>query len=357
MRIAIIAHANHPIIEPYEGGLEMITALMVDTLRNKGHEVDLFALASSSEKLKPVALNDQDYNWQPAELGTEAFNMAVASYYSLAFLKIKEGNYDIVHNNSLHYLPIILGNSLEVPFVTSFHTPIFPEISYALNALKSQRQYFSAVSKSLCNLYAEYGECEVVYNGIAIDKWDFENDPGDYYFWYGRICPEKATHTAIKAARNLGKKIYLAGPKSNMEYYSNKIVPMIDNEDVVYLGHLNQKEISQWLKNARALLFTSTWDEPYGLTIAESLASGTPVVSWNKGAAPEILTNKTGRVVAPFNMNEFQIALKEVENLDRKDCRRRALEFCSVEKMVNGYLDLYTRILKPKNSINLEEVC
>jgi glycosyltransferase involved in cell wall biosynthesis len=357
MKIAILAHANHPIQEPYEGGLEMITALIVKALRKEGHQVDLFALGSSARNLAPVALNDPNYNWNPAELGTEAFNMNVASYYSLAFLKIKDGNYDLVHNNSLHYLPIILGNSLDIPFLTSFHTPVFPEISYALNALRSPQQYFSAVSKSLCKLYAEFGKCDVVYNGIDIDKWEFANNPSDYYFWYGRICPEKGTHTAIEAATKLGKKIYLAGPKSNMEYYINEVAPLINNQNVVYLGHLNQVEVNQWLKNARALLFTSTWDEPYGLTIAESLASGTPVVSWNKGAAPEILTNKTGRVVAPFNMVEFQNALIEIEKLDRRDCRVRAIEFCSVEKMVNGYLDLYTRMLKPKNSLNLQEVC
>jgi len=357
MKIAIVAHANHPIVEPYAGGLEMITALLVNALRSAGHEVDLYALESSADNLKPVALNDPNFKWEKTDPGNETFNMSVASFYSLAFLKIKEGNYDIVHNNSLHYLPIILGNKLDTPFLTSFHTPVFPEIKYALKALKSQEQYFSAVSQSLCNLYTEYGDCEVVYNGINIDDWEFGNSPQDYYFWYGRICPEKGTHTAIKAAVQNGRKIYIAGPKSNIKYYEENVAPLINNENVVYLGHLNQQEINSWLKNAKAMLFTSTWDEPYGLTIAESLASGTPVVSWNKGAAPEILTNKTGRVVAPFNIDEFQIALSEVENLDRKDCRLRAIEFCSVEKMLNGYLQLYNKILKRENDKKLRVVC
>ncbi|WP_143960510.1 glycosyltransferase [Litoribacter populi] len=348
MKIAIIAHANFPIKEPYAGGLEMITYQLVVNLQKIGHQVDLYAHPDSDSSLPLVSLGDCNFpffeeEFQPDSMGL--FEQTMSAFYAKVCSKIKNGKYDLIHNHSLHYLPIILGEESEVPFITSFHTPVFTELNFALKTIQTRNQHFTAVSHKLAETYAEFVKCRVVYNGIDLGKWNLvDSNLGDYVFWYGRVCPEKGTHLAIEAARLLGKKILLAGPLSNLAYFHNKVENLIDDDQCVYLGHLNQDEVNKVLGMAEVMLFTSTWDEPYGLSIAESLACGTPVVSFDKGAAKEILTEKTGRIVKPFDIELYANAIEEASLLDRITCRKRAEEFCGVEKMMQGYLDLYNSL-------------
>ncbi len=348
MKIAIIAHHKFPLKEPYQGGLEMITHALIKELVQNGHEVDVYAKENSEcEGLHTPQLNSIIARKFFSKSGTEEIMECIA--YSKMFLKLDQMQYDIIHNHSLHYLPIILGNQLKTPFITSLHTPAFPEIQIALDCIsKDQKTYFTSVSSSLKNTYLQKlgVNSEVIYNGIATDKWSYDlENTKDYFFWYGRMCKEKAPDMAIHVAKKAKIKLLLAGPGEHSDYFQENIKPYLDNDDIKFLGHLSQLEINEYLKYAQALLFTSIWEEPYGLTIAESLACGTPVVSWALGAAPELLTEQTGLLIDEIDIEAMASILHEIQTLDRWACRERAEQFCEIRTMVEAYENYYNTIL------------
>lgn len=356
MKIAVIAHCLHPIKEPYQGGLEMVTYLLCRTLMERGHQVHLYGHRDSDTRFDVKAIpTDRLY---PSGLFSAMDSMHQNSTavremlaYSSVMQSIAEGDYDIVHNHSLHYIPILMGNSMQMPMVTSIHTPAFPFLQLGAYGVKdNERQIFTMVSKSLADTWANaIPTSEVVYNGIDVSKWEpVQNPTSDYVFWYGRICPEKGTDYAIKAALLAKVPIILAGPVSNQEYFDANVKPLLEQDGVNYIGHVNQKAIKPLLGNALAMLFTSTWEEPYGLTLAESLACGTPVVAFESGATCEVLTDSTGIVVAKYDVDGLASAIVSVLAIDRSACRKRAEQFCSHERMVDGYLDIYDRLLELK---------
>lgn len=354
MKIAIIGHINFPIAEPYAGGLEMITYNLVKKLELAGHEVVLYAHPDSASDLPIKNFNDihlPAFSIDYDNVDINLFNQTASTYYSRVMMDLLAEDYDIIHNHSLHYLPIILGEQLNTAFITTFHTPVFPELDFALRSIIKSNQHFTTVSKSLAKTYSHLINANVIYNGIILEDWTYNNSPDEYVFWYGRICPEKGTHLAIEAAKLIGKEIIIAGPISNSEYFDNQVKHLIDESKVRYIGHLKQAEINQVLQKAKVMLFTSTWDEPYGLAIAESLACGTPVISWDKGAAAEILDETCGVIIPSFDIEKYAAGILEAEILDRKSCRQRAEEFCGIDTMVSQYLEFYNKIIVPQDLI------
>ncbi|MGB3151277.1 MAG: glycosyltransferase, partial [Maribacter sp.] len=244
-------------------------------------------------------------------------------------------------------LPMLIGNFAVLPLITTIHTPIFEYLSLgAENRFPCDNHRFVMVSKSLRRTWNSIIEgAEVVYNGIDIRKWRFNADPeGDYLFWYGRICKEKGTHLAIEAAIKSQHKLILAGPISNDDYFNEYVSPLLTAGNIEYAGHLHQAQINDLLCNASAFLFTSTWSEPYGLTLAESLSCGTPVVAFDSGAAKEILTQDCGTIVEQGCLYKFIKAIYRTKKLNRHYCRLRAVNFCSHELMVDAYVRIYNEI-------------
>ncbi len=356
MKIALIAHCLHPIKEPFEGGLEMVTFLLCRSLVERGHEVHLYGHRESdpSFDIRPIPV-DRLYPSEllsaMAHMGQDATAVREILAYSSVMNEIAAGDYDIVHNHSLHYIPILIGNSLGIPMLTSIHTPAFPYLQLGAHGIKKNtQQTFTMVSKSLANTWEKIiPVATVVHNGIDLSKWKVCGSPtGKYLFWYGRICPEKGTDLAIKVAVRSDREIVLAGPISNRDYFDQQVAPLLEAKGVRYIGHRSQKEIMPILGNAALTLFTSTWEEPYGLTLAESLACGTPVLAFDGGATHEILTESTGVIVPKYDLEAMAAAIGQAEKLERSACRERAEKFCSHEIMVANYLEIYDRLLEHK---------
>ncbi|MCT8340980.1 glycosyltransferase [Flavobacteriaceae bacterium TK19130] len=349
MRIAIIAHSLYPIKEPYAGGLEMITYLLCKALKNRGHEIDLYAHRDSTKDVNLIPIDIDFSSSLDGKRGNDLDNdkNTYINYTKLLF-HLREMPYDIIHNHSLHHQPIILGNLMDKPFITSFHTPPFPNLKMALMAMRyNQHQQFTFVSESLQkNWNTLVEDSEVIYNGINLQEWPYSDSSNNYLFWYGRICPEKAPHLAMKAAIEANETLYMAGPISNQEYYDDEVEQLLQHEKIEYKGHLSQREISSVLRKAKAMICTSTWEEPYGLIYSESLASGTPVISHDVGAASEILTSQTSILTSPGNTAELVEAITKSKRLKRGACRKRAEAFCSYTTMVDGYEQLYEKLLK-----------
>ncbi|MGB3298078.1 MAG: glycosyltransferase, partial [Phormidesmis sp.] len=161
----------------------------------------------------------------------------------------------------------------------------------------------------------------------------------------GRFVPEKGPHLAIQAALKAGYSIEIAGPISNKTYFEESVLPLIDQKQVKYLGHLSHSEVKQALKRASVFINTPMWEEPYGIVYAEALASGAPVATFNRGAAAEILTDRCGVVVKERTVEALARGVVEAAKLSRHDCRDRAESFCHIDAMVEGYERLYQKLI------------
>lgn len=368
LRIAIIAHSLYPIAQPYAGGLEMITELICDELVAQGHEVLLYAHADSQTNatLVPFMTRTQFdalvYDNEHDSVGMSREELYQYLVYQQAMRDIisrdEQSMIDVVHNHSLHHIPMMMGQAFGARFFTTFHTPIFPQLRLALLTLRQGTQtQFTAISGHQQQLFAEFVPSHVVYNGIDVQSFDANTNPieDEIYFWYGRICVEKGTHLAMEYCKAAGKRLIIAGPKSNEEYFDEYVAPLLEEDKNAgslfdYVGHLSKDQINERLSQVTAMLFTSTWDEPYGLTLAESLACGTPVIGFDVGASAEIVTSSTGIIVPKMDKDAFIQAFADIKHISRAACRLRAEQFCSVATMVDGYLRLYEQALESGDS-------
>lgn len=271
-----------------------------------------------------------------------AFMAEHHAYLSL-MLKLAQsgsGEFDLVHNHSLHHLPVAMAPTLTIPMLTTLHTPPTPWLESALDVTKGTGTTFAAVSRHTAAAWRHMvDDIAVVPNGIDIRRWPMGRG-GPHLVWFGRITAEKGTHVAIAAARHAGMPLVLAGPVSDPKYFADKVAPQLDDE-VRYAGHLDQHSLAQLVGSACAALVTPMWDEPYGLVVAEAMACGTPVVAFARGGIPELVTVQSGRLVPPGDVSAMALAIPEAVTLSRRRVREHAGRRCSSTATVNGYLAMY----------------
>ena len=354
MRIAVIAHLKFPISQPYHGGLEMHTHIMVEGLMAAGHDVVLYALGNSDPRFNVIeppldaVTMDQGIDLFENEPGYSQHFVNRLHSYSWIMQELAYGDYDIVHNNSLHFLPPSQAHILTCPMVTVLHTPPFPSLQSGVILAKSYLgNHFISVSDSLGRNWSDYvPNYEVVYNGLRPEVWQYTaRATPKTAIWVGRFCPEKGAEYAIEAARLAGYHLKLIGSVYDQEYFDREIAPRL-GPDVEFVGHLDHAQLSREIGRAEVGLFTSTWDEPFGLVIIELLACGTPVVAFDSGAVGEILTPGCGVVVPKEDWLSMARAIPLAAGLRREECRRRAVEDFPVSRMIEEYERIYTKLLK-----------
>ncbi|MGW7317231.1 glycosyltransferase family 4 protein [Streptomyces sp. NPDC054865] len=350
LRVALIASARFPIREPFAGGLEAHTWWLAHALRKRGHDVELFAAPGSDPRLGASALPVRRMAFSDAARADASMPSAMWMEEHHAYLALMldlardgEHRFDVVHNNSLHYLPVAMASALRVPVVTTLHTPPTPWLESAIKAQDHCPVTFTAVSRFTAGAWqASVPAARVVRNGIDIDFWKSGPGGGDLV-WSGRLVPEKAPHLAIEAARSAGVPLRIAGPVSDRTYFQERIEPLLGG-DVRYVGHLDRLGLVELLGSAGAALVTPGWDEPYGLVVAEALACGTPVCGFDRGALSEILTLDCGLLAPPGDVEALAELIPRAMKLDRADARRRAEQFCSLDRTADAYTNLYEEV-------------
>lgn len=251
-------------------------------------------------------------------------------------------DYDIIHNHSLHHLPVAMGPAVDIPMVTTLHTPPTPWLESALTFAPATRCV--AVSQHTARSWSHVlGDIPVVHNGVELERWPL-GPGGDDLVWFGRFVAEKGAHLAIDAAHRAGKRLRLAGPVSDTAYFEQRIAPFL-GDMVRYEGHLHQHDLARLVGSCGATLVTPIWDEPYGLVVAESLACGTPVVSFARGGIPEIVGDEAGVLVPPGDIDALAEAIDTALVLDRAQVRRRAEKCCSVIAMIDRYMGIYADLV------------
>lgn len=334
MKIAILAPLRFPIAEPFAGGLEIHTYLLARGLAERGYEVTLFAHPESSSEFEVV----------PCQVTENAGFLTYSRAILAAVRKIAAGDFDVVHNNSIHFLPPMLALDLPFPMVTTLHTP--PYKSHRLTAGLTRRlrnHTYASISHFLGEQWAYLiKDYTVIHNGIGLMSWPFSAvAEAKTAVWYGRFTPEKGAEFAIAAARAAGYRLTLAGPVYDQQYFDEKVMPLLDDE-ITYVGHLSQLELAVLVGRSAVGVVTSVWNEPFGFAYVEMLACGTPVVGFRSGAAAEIVTEEVGILVNKYDVEALTQVLGEVEkSKDRRACRRRAETMFPVANMVDGYVKLY----------------
>jgi glycosyltransferase involved in cell wall biosynthesis len=266
------------------------------------------------------------------------------AYLTLMLRLSSRGEFDVVHNNSLHYLPIAMAETLPMPVVTTLHTPPTPWLESAIQAADPCPVSFVAVSAHTADAWRHaVPHPRTVHNGIDVDLWR-PGRGGGTLAWAGRFVPEKGAPYAIRAARLAGRPLRLAGPIPEPDYFDAEVAPLLGG-DIEYVGHLRDAELATLFGESSATLVTPCWDEPYGLVVAESLACGTPVCGFARGALPELITAECGRLVPGGDAHALAASVDAAVGLSRERARAHAVAHHSHEAMVDAYERLYQELI------------
>ena len=354
LKIAQIAPIWYDLPPEKYAGIERIAYYLTEGLVRRGHQVTLFATGNSKTSARLVSLRKRSLSEDNIPWSDTFWELEQLSF---AFRHWQE--FDIIHSH-IGLRALFFQDFVKRPVLHTFHNPIYSKrrvLPPSIQILNLHRKTTNAcfISKSEkklspVNLRADW----VVYNGIDANLFKFNQKPKDYLLWVGRVCDYKGIENAIDAAEKLNAKLLLAGKidAEKKEYFEEKIRPRLSKK-IRYLGEVGEKELVSLYQGARAFLYPIEWEEPFGLTMVEAQACGTPVVAFKRGSVPEVVRDgKTGFVV-PFldksgkkNIKGIIEAVKKTENIKRIDCRRWVEENFTIEKMVENYEKIYYQMAK-----------
>lgn len=335
MKIAILAPIAWRTPPRRYGPWEQVTSHLTEGLMKRGLDVTLFATADSQTRAKLRYITQTGYAEDPH------VDPKVEECLHISQMMEAAAEFDIIHNH-FDFLPLTYSRLIKTPIVTTIHGFSSPKI---LSVYKRYNECTHYVSISHSDRSPELTYVDTVYNGLDPEHFDFVNQPGEYLLYFGRIHPHKGAHSAIQVAKRTNLPLVIAGFIQDESYFSKHIRPYVDNEGVCYVGNVGPTERNRLLGNAIALLHLIEFDEPFGLSVAEAMFWGTPVIAINRGSMPELIRDgNTGYLVN--NTPEAIAALSQVEQISREDCSQWARSMFTTERMVDGYLNVYQKILR-----------
>ncbi|UWQ21319.1 glycosyltransferase [Jannaschia sp. W003] len=350
MRIAVVSHVRHPVAEPFMGGLEAHSFHLCRALEARGHEVTLFASGDSDPRfrIEPVlpVHYDRDFPWHHHH-GTEALNRHVDAGFSRAMRTVLDGDFDVVHNNSVHRYPPRLARQHRVPMLTSLHVPPFDALRRAVHSADAPWSRFAVTSEKQLGSWWPEGAPEaahVAHNGIDLDAWEFRPEGDGRAVWAGRILPNKGLHFAVTAAQFANMPLDIFGVVEDEQYFNALIRPYL-SKTIRYHGHVDAKTLARAVGGASVFVFTPLWDEPFGLAAVEAMACGVPVAAIDNGAVREIVGADAGRFARPNEPAALGIAMKKAARIDRAVPRARVEACYSLDRMVDRYEALYAECI------------
>jgi glycosyltransferase involved in cell wall biosynthesis len=340
MKIAQIAPLWERVPPPAYGGTEAVVSLLTEELVRRGHRVELFASGDSitSARLHAVyhrSLRTADDLQYPAPYEWVHAASAIAA-----------ADCDVVHNHAGE-LVMAMAELTRVPMLTTMHCLVTPDTRFVWERYRGAYVTISHAAYRAMPRFEQAQYLGVVYNAVDVDSFPFRARKDDYLLYLSRISPEKGTHLAIEVARRLGRRLIVAGKvdRADRRYFHEVVCPLLQHRNVEFVGEVTREQAKELFVAAEALLLPLQWEEPFGLVMAESMACGTPVVAFPRGAAPEIVRHG----VTGFLVDDLDAMVRAVYSLDRIDpaaCRRHVAERFDVGRMVDGYLRCYERLLE-----------
>lgn len=334
MKIAILSSIAWRTPPRKYGPWEQVTSNIAEGMVEKGVDVTLFATGDSITKGKLSSVNTHSYGED------RDIDPKVIECLHISNLMEQADKFDLIHNN-FDFLPLSYSRLIKTPMLTTIHGFSSSKILPVYKKYNPSTFYVS-ISNSDRNPELDY--IATVYNGINIKDFTYNHEPSDYLLFFGRIHPEKGVYESIQIAKKSKRKLLISGFIQDQEYFDARVKPFINESDITYVGNSGPVERNRLLGNACALLHPISFDEPFGMSVAESMVCGTPVIAYNRGSMPELIVDKkTGFLVD--TIEGAVDAIVNIENINRKDCKEWAISKFSKEKMVEGYLKVYHSIL------------
>jgi glycosyltransferase involved in cell wall biosynthesis len=295
----------------------------------------LFATGDSHTSGKLVAVCPHPYSEDPS------VNPKVAECLHIAEVFERCADFDLIHNH-FDFLPLTYSKLIDTPVLTTIHGFSSPSIVPVYEKYNG-RSHYVAISEADKSPALDY--IATIHHGIDIAQFSFSKTHGEYLLFFGRIHPEKGVYEAIQVAQRVGIKLIIAGIIQDQDYFDSRVEPYLDGDGVEYLGAVGTKQRSEVLSGALALLHLISFNEPFGLSLVESLACGTPVIAFGRGSIPEIVKHaETGYIVE--SVEHAVEAVAAVRSLDRSACRADVEKRFSRARMASDYVRVYQEILK-----------
>jgi len=342
LRIAMVAPLMEAVPPVKYGGTERVVSLLTEELVRRGHEVTLFASGDSRTSANLIPCSERGLRLDPTVTDPIAYILT-----QLDEVYRRADQFDVIHNH-LDYLAFAMAHLSRTPTITTTHGRLdLPEVRRVYRAFASLP--LVAISQNQRASLPGVNWAGVVYNGIDVDQFQFRSEPGDYLVFLGRISPEKRPDRAIELARDVGMRLVIAAKIDpvDQDYYDHAIAPLIAAHPslIEFIGEVDEHGKDALLGGAYAYLFPIDWPEPFGLTMAEAMATGTPVVAFRAGSVDEVLEDGVTGFVCD-SLSEMADAIPRVKELDRHASRERAERLFSPSAMADGYERAYTSALE-----------
>jgi glycosyltransferase involved in cell wall biosynthesis len=334
MRIAILSPISWRTPPLHYGPWESVVSLLTEELVRIGLDVTLFATGDSQTSGKLVAPCPHPYSED------SSVDPKVAECLHISEIFERAAEFDVIHNN-FDFLPLTYSGLVETPVLTTIHGFSSPKILPVYRKYNA-RSHYVAISESDKSPELEY--IATVHHGIDVAQFPFSDAEGQYLLFFGRIHPDKGAREAIDVARRVGIKLVLAGIIQDQDYFDAEVAPHIDGTTVDYIGSVGPDRRADVLGGALALMHLINFDEPFGLSVIESMACGTPVIAFGRGSMPEIIRHgETGYMVE--DVEGAIKAVASVGSIDRFACRADVEKRFTNTRMARDYVRVYEKIL------------
>jgi glycosyltransferase involved in cell wall biosynthesis len=334
VKIAMLAPISWRTPPDGYGPWELVTSLLTEGMVARGIDVTLFATLDSHTAGTLAGVAPRAYSEDPSIDAKVWEALHVANVFERA------GEFDLIHNQA-DFVPLAFSRLVDTPVVTTIHGFSSERILPAYRAY-DDRVHYVAISDA--DRHPDLTYAATIHHGIRLDDFPFDAAGSDELLFFGRIHPDKGAGEAIRAAQATDHRLVMAGLVQDEGYHHGEVAPHVDGDRIRHLGIVGGIDRARTLGSAKALLHLIAFDEPFGLSVVEAMACGTPVIAYNRGSMPELIDHGVnGFLVDGFD--EAVAAIDRVGEIDRAACRDTAMRRFGVERMTTEYLALYESVL------------
>jgi glycosyltransferase involved in cell wall biosynthesis len=338
LRIAVLAPVSWRVPPRHYGPWEQFASLLTEGLVARGVDVTLFATADSITSGRLASVIARSYS---EDAGVEP-KVVECLHIAHAFERASE--FDLIHN-SFDFLPLSYSELVDTPVLTTIH-------GFSSELILPVYQRYNAsgayVAISDADRHPSLHYLATIHHGIDTSAFSLHSSPGGYLLFFGRIHPDKGTAEAIDVADASGLPLVIAGIVQDQAYYDQRVAPRLDGARISFVGPVSAGERSALLGGAHALLHPIGFDEPFGYSVVEAMACGTPVIAFRRGSMGELIAEgRTGFLVD--DVSGAVAAVDRVASLDRGAIRADAVARFDVARMVDDYLDAYAAVVSVRH--------
>jgi glycosyltransferase involved in cell wall biosynthesis len=345
MRIAQVAPLYESVPPKLYGGTERVVSYLTEELVQQGHDITLFASGDSATRAKLIPISQRALRLE----GPHVIDPIMHHVRMLDMVYRQADDFDLIHFH-IDYLHFPLATRYTVPALTTLHGRLdIPDLIPLFQQFKNVN--IVSISNAQRKPLSWMNWRGTVHHGLPTGLYTFQEKPGSYLAFLGRISPEKRVDRAVEIARRTGMELKIAAKVDavDRDYFESKIQPLLKNPFVEFVGEIGEAEKSEFLGNALALLFPIDWSEPFGLVMIEAMACGTPTIAYKNGSVPEVLEDKkTGYFVD--TLLDAVKAVKNIPLLSRRECRETFEQRFSSSRMARDYLEIYEHVISDERS-------